>query len=74
MTTEAVYRLIPSLTLAMSKVSCQFVFTGFKEERSVRWIKASDEQLKSGIKVVQLDNQDGYLFEQQTMWDKYLRI
>ena len=38
---EAVYRLIPSLTLAMSNVSCQFVFTGFKEERSVRWIKAS---------------------------------
>ena len=70
---EAVYRLIPSLTLAMSNVSCQFVFTGFKEERSVRWIKASDEQLKSGIKVVQLDNQDGYFFEQQTMWDKYLR-
>ena len=70
---EAVYRLIPSLTLSMSNVSCQFVSTGFKEERSVRWIKATEEQLKSGIKVVQLDNQEGFYFEQQTMWDKYLR-
>ena len=70
---EAVYRLIPSLTLSMSNVSCQHVFTGFKDERSIRWIKATEEQLKSGIKVVQLDNQDGFYFEQQTMWDKYLR-
>ena len=55
---EAVYRLIPSLTLSMSNVSCQFVSTAFQEERSIRWIKATEEQLKSGgIKVVQLDDQ-----------------
>ena len=70
---EAVYRLIPSLTLSMSNVSCQFVSTGVKDERSVRWIKATEEQLQSGVKAVQLDNQEGYFFQQQTMWDKYLR-
>ena len=32
---EAVYRLIPSLTLSMSNVTCQFVQTAPKEERSI---------------------------------------
>ena len=41
---EAVYRLIPSLTLSMSNVSCQFVSTASKDERSVRWIKATEER------------------------------
>ena len=35
---EAVYRLIPSLTLSMSSIACQFVSTSKKEERSLRWI------------------------------------
>ena len=70
---EAVYRLIPSLTLSMSNVSCQFVSTGSKDERSLRWIKATEEQIKSGIKAVELHNQEGYYFQQQTLWDKYLR-
>ena len=70
---EAVYRLIPSLTLSMSNISCQFVATGSKDDRSVRWIRATEEQLQSGIKFVQLDNQEGYYYQQQTLWDKYLR-
>ena len=70
---EAVYRLIPSLTLCMSNISCQFVSTESKDDRSVRWIKATEEQLQSGIKFVQLDNQEGYFYQQQTLWDKYLR-
>ena len=31
---EAVCKLIPSLTMTMSNVTCQFVSTGPKEERS----------------------------------------
>ena len=30
---EAVFRLIPSLTLSMSNITCQFVATGTKDER-----------------------------------------
>ena len=29
--------------------------------------------MKSGIKAFQLDNQEGYFYQQQTMWEKYLR-
>ena len=45
---EAVYRLIPSLTLSMSSIACQFVSTSKKEERSLRWRRA----LKSSFRVV----------------------
>ena len=60
---EAVYKLIPSLTLSMSNVTCKFVATGPKAERSERWQKATEEQMKSNINVVQLANHDGYWFQ-----------
>ena len=70
---EAAYRLIPSLTLTMSNVSCQFVGTGMKEERSTRWRKATAEQQNSGFPLVELDGHDGLWYELQDFWSKYLR-
>ena len=70
---EAVYRLIPSLTLSMSSIACQFVSTSKKEERSLRWRRATEEQLQSGIRTKKLENHDGYWYEQPDMWSKYLR-
>ena len=70
---EAIYRLIPALTLTMSNVSCQFVGTGLKEERSTRWRKATAEQEASGFPLVELHGHDGLWYELQDMWSKYLR-
>ena len=70
---EAVYRLLPSMLLKKSNVACQWVSLGTKEERSSRWKKASEEDLKSGIPVIELDGHEGYWYEQQDMWSRYLR-
>ena len=70
---EAVYRLIPHLTLTMSNLRCQFVSLGPKDERSVRWTQATEEEIKSGLEVVQIANREGFWFEQPDFWSKYLR-
>ena len=70
---EATYKLIPELKLKMSNVTCKFVMTGPKEERSVRWCKASEDQMKTGIVAVKLDNHDGFWYQQSDLWSKYLR-
>ena len=70
---EAVYRLLPSMLLKKSNVACQWVSLGTKEERSSRWKKATEDDMKSGIPVIELDGHEGYWFEQQDMWSKYLR-
>ena len=70
---EATYKLIPSMTLKNSNVTCQWVSLGLKEERSSRWKKATEEQIKSGMKVIELQNHEGFWYEQQDMWSKYLR-
>ena len=57
----------------MSNVTCQFVQTCPKEERSVMWKKATEEQLNSGLKVSKLDKKEGYWFQQPDLWSKYLR-
>ena len=49
---EAVHKLIPSMTLSMSNVTCQFVQTCPKEERSVMWKKATEDQLNEGLKAM----------------------
>ena len=45
---EAVYRLLPSMTLKKSNVTCQWVSLGTKDERSSRWMKATEEDVKEG--------------------------
>ena len=70
---EAVYRLIPSLTLSMSNIACQFLFTARKEERSMRWKRATEEQLQKGIRAKRLDQQEGFWYKQPDLWNKYLR-
>ena len=70
---EATYRLLPSLTLSMSNVTCQFASTGLKEERSSRFKRATDEQINAGVPCIELKNHEGLWVEQDDMWSKYLR-
>ncbi len=70
---EAVYRLIPRMTLSKSNIKCKFVATGPKEERSTFCRRATEKQLEAGIQTVKLANQDGDFYEQPDIWDKYLR-
>ena len=57
----------------MSNITCQFVATGPKEDRSSMWIRASEEQLQSGVHAIQLENREGFWMEKPDMWNKYLR-
>ena len=47
--------------------------TGPKEERSSMWIRASEEQLHSGVHAIKLENREGFWMEKPDMWSKYLR-
>ena len=67
---EAVYKLIPSMTLKQSNVACQWVTLGRKDERSKRWKKASEKDIKSGIPLIKIKDHDGLWYEQQDMWSK----
>ena len=51
---EAVYHLIPNMTLRGSNVTCQWVPTEPEEDRSKRFRKASEEQVFSGMEVFEL--------------------
>ena len=70
---EATYRLLPSLTLSMSNVTCQFAATGLKEERSSRFRRATEEQINAGLPCIELKNHEGLWYEQDDMWSKFLR-
>ena len=70
---EAVYKLIPSMHLRGSNVTCQWVTTCAHEERSCRFRKATDAQLKTGIDAFKIDGHDGLFYEVQDIWSKYLR-
>ena len=70
---EAVYRLLPSMTLKKSNVACQWVSLGIKEERSSRWRKATEEDIEAGRPVEELNGHAGHWYEQPDMWSKYLR-
>ena len=51
---EAVYKLIPNMTLKGSNVTCQWVSTDPVEERSKRFRKASEDQLNAGIEAFEI--------------------
>ena len=70
---EAVYRLLPSMTLKKSNVQCQWVSLGVKEERSSRWLKANQDDIESGRPVTEITGHEGLWYELQDMWNKYLR-
>ena len=70
---EAVYRLMPSMTLKKSNVGCQWVSLDTKEERSSRWRRATQEDIESGRPLEELDGHEGLWYEQPDMWSKYLR-
>ena len=70
---EATYRLIPSMTLKASNVTCQWVPTQPSNERSKRHRKATEAQMMSGIDVYKLEGHEGYFYEVQDIYSKYLR-
>ena len=70
---EAIYKLIPDMRLKGSNVSCQWVSLSVKEERSSRFRKATENQLKSGIDAFKLEGHDGLFYETQDIWSKYIR-
>ena len=70
---EATYRLIPSMNLKGSNVTCQWVPTQPSNERSRRHRKATESQILSGIEVYQLEGHEGYFYEVQDIYSKYLR-
>ena len=70
---EAVYKLIPSMQLTNSNVSCQWVSIGTAEERSSRYLKAKKQQIEAGIPLVELEGHEGLWYHQQDIWSKYLR-
>ena len=70
---EATYRLIPSMNLKGSNVTCQWVPTQPSNERSKRHRKATESQLMSDIEVYKLEGHEGFFFEVQDIYSKYLR-
>ena len=70
---EAVYKLIPSMALTNSNVTCQWVTIGPAEERSFRYQKAQQHHLDAGIPLTELDGHEGLWYQQQDIWSKYLR-
>ena len=70
---EATYRLIPSMNLKGSNVTCQWVPTQPADERSKRHRKATEIQMMSGMDVYKLEGHEGFFFEVQDIYSKYLR-
>ena len=64
---EAVYRLNPSLLLKNSNILCQWVSLGERKDRSSRWMKANQEQIDAGLKLVNLENHEGKIFSTITL-------
>ena len=59
---KVVNKLKIAVKLQKSNIKCEFVATGPKEERSIFWQKATEEQMKQGIPVIQLPNRDGFFY------------
>ena len=70
---EGGYRLLPSLTLAMSNVTCLHVPTELESERSSRFKRATEEQINAGVPCIEINNHEGLWYEQDSFWSKYLR-
>ena len=69
---EAIVKIIPSLNLANSNVTCQWVNIDYESEKSTRWRKATQKEMESGIPVVQLENHEGHWYEQQDFYKSLL--
>ena len=61
------------MTLKSSNVTCQWVPTQPTNERSKRHRKATETQMNSGMEVYKLDGHDGFFYEVQDIYSKYLR-
>ena len=70
---EAIYKLLPSMTLKKSNVACRFVALGKEEERTKRWKQATEKEIESGRPLIKLIGHKGLWYQQQDMWSKYLR-
>ena len=70
---EAAYKLIPSMVLSNSNVTCQWVSICTPDERSSRYLKAQKQHIDAGIPLIELDGHEGLWYEQKDVWSKYLR-
>ena len=70
---EAWYRLLPDLYLSKSNTVAKFAGTGFEEERSHMYRRATKQQEEAGVQCVQLAGKEGLWYRQPDVWSKYLR-
>ena len=72
---ELYYRFFPWLHLVQSNIGCEFVPTGFKENRS-RFLKQVGEEMKGSIRpenVIKVEGYDKIYVEKEGMIEKYER-
>ena len=70
---EAWYRLLPGLYLCKSNVVTKYIATGFKEDRSSFFRRATEKQIEANIPCVKLAGKEGLWYQQPDLWSKYLR-
>ena len=70
---EAVYRLIPSMTLKFSTVTCIFVSTGFPENRSqfLKRVAEENEDQMNKSNLIGIDGSEGLFEKSVTMHERY---
>ena len=61
------------MNLKGSNVTCQWVPTQPSDERSKRHRKATETQILSNIEVYKLEGHEGFFYEVQDIYSKYLR-
>ena len=57
----------------MSNVTCQFINTSPAEERSKTFRKATEEHIRAGIDVKEIDGHEGLWYETYDIMSKYVR-
>ena len=67
---EAAYKIIPSLTMTNSNITCQWIDTDSSSDRHTRMKRAAPD---SDLPTVELEGREGRWYKQYTMRDKYAR-
>ena len=70
---EAAYKIIPSLVLCNSNVTCKWVATGREKETYKRTKRATQADKEAGMEVMAIDGMDGEWCNQWDLRDKYRR-
>ena len=70
---EAVYKLIPSMTMTNATVKCQWVSLVRDDQKMKRMRRATEEDKKIEKAVLEIEDMEGVWYQQWDMRDKYLR-